>query len=102
MDKVTGAVEGYTLNSSAGNSAPVSGGRRHKMKKVSAKTIKKTLKRLGMKPKGRVVIKGGELEKEDEGMPPGTGSMGGRRRRHTKKTHRRKTRGLFGMRGLRY
>lgn len=101
MDKVTGAVEGYTLNSSAGNSAPVSGGRRHKMKKVSAKTIKKTLKRLGMKPKGRVVIKGGEID-------PATGRekedplVAGRRRRHTKKTHRRKTRGLFGMRGLRY
>jgi hypothetical protein len=99
MDKVAGAVEGYTLNSSAGNSAPV-GGRRHKMKKVSAKTIKKTLKRLGMKPKGRVVIKGGELEKEGE--TPAVPPMGGRRRRHTKKTHRRKTRGLFGMRGLRY
>jgi hypothetical protein len=92
-----GEVEAYTLNSSAGNSAPV-GGRRHKMKKVSAKTIKKTLKRLGMKPKGRVVIKGG-AEPEDAA---GTGTMAaGRRRRHTKKTHR-KTRGLFGMRGLRY
>lgn len=92
-----GEVEAYTLNSSAGNSAPV-GGRRHKMKKVSAKTIKKTLKRLGMKPKGRVVIKGGELEpKEGEGAM----AAGRRRRHHTKKTHR-KTRGLFGMRGLRY
>lgn len=98
----TGTVEPYTLNSSSGNSAPV-GGRRHSkkhMKKVSAKTIKKTLRRLGMKPKGRVVIKGGEID-------PVTGKekevgMGGRRhRRGTKKTHR-KTRGLFGMRGLRY
>jgi hypothetical protein len=96
MDKSGGQVEAYTLNSSAGNSAPV-GGRRHKLKKVSAKTIKKTLKRLGMKPKGRVVIRGGELEtKEGEGV-----GMGGRRRRHTKKTHRR-SRHLFGMRGLKY
>lgn len=90
-------VEGYTLNSSAGNSAPV-GGRRHHMKKVSAKTIKKTLKRLGMKPKGRVVIRGGV----DDDVPPPTPTEGGRRRRHTKKTHRRSRKSLFGMRGLRY
>jgi hypothetical protein len=95
-DKVGGTVEGYTLNSSAGNSAPV-GGRRH-MKKVSAKTIKRTLKRLGMKPKGRVVIKGGAEEGEEvEGT-----SMGGRRRRHTKKTRRHSRKSLFGLRGLKY
>lgn len=96
--KVGAGVEAYTLNSSAGNSAPV-GGRRH-MKKVSAKTIKRTLKRLGMKPKGRVVLKGGNGG-NGEG---GTGEEeGGRRRRrgHTKKTHRR-SRHLFGMRGLKY
>jgi hypothetical protein len=81
-----GAQEKFTPLSPA----PV-GGRRHKMKKVSAKTIKKTLKRLGMKPKGRVVIRGG-AEGDDETM----GSMNaGRRRKHTKKTHRRR-RGLFG------
>jgi len=98
MDKAGGSVEPYTLNSSAGNSAPV-GGRRHPkkhVKKVSAKTIKRTLRRLGLKPKGRVVIKGGELQ---EGTKEGEG-VGGRRRRHTKR--HRKTRGLFGMRGLRY
>jgi hypothetical protein len=92
-----GAVEGYTLNS--GNSAPVGGRRRH-MKKVSAKTIKRTLKRLGLKPKGRVVIKGGEIQEGKEGE--GQMGLGGRRRRHhTKKTHRR-SRHLFGMRGLKY
>ncbi len=90
-------VEGYTLNSSAGNSAPV-GGRRH-LKKVSAKTIKRTLKRLGMKPKGRVVIKGGEMEEPKEETAPVTA---GRRRGHTKKTQRRQKKSLFGMRGLRY
>ncbi len=95
----SGSVEGYTLNSSAGNSAPVGGRRHHKMKKVSAKTIKKTLKRLGMKPKGRVVIKGGGPEEGKEGE--GAMNMGGRRRRHTKKTHRRR-RSLFGLRGLKY
>lgn len=92
-----GNVEGYTLNSSAGNSAPV-GGRRH-LKKVSAKTIKRTLKRLGMKPKGRVVIKGGSKDPVTGEEIPDEG--GRRRRRHTKKTHRR-SRHLFGMRGLRY
>ncbi len=103
MDKAGGQVEAYTLNSSAGNSAPVGGRRHHKMKKVSAKTIKKTLKRLGMKPKGRVVIKGGgDDEDGGTGMGPGVG-LGGRRRRHTKKTHRRhKRRSLFGLRGLKY
>ena len=29
-------------------------------KRVSAKTIRRTLKRLGMRPKGRLVLKGGE------------------------------------------
>ena len=73
------------------------GGRRHRVKKVSAKTIKRTLKRLGMKPKGRVGLRGGE------GGPDGTGADpslmdAGRRRRHTKKTHRRRhRRSVFGL-----
>jgi hypothetical protein len=70
--------------------ASLTGGRRHKLKKVSAKTIKKTLKRLGMKPKGRVVIRGGtdpEMKDEEPVEPPAP--SGGRRRKHTKKTHRR-------------
>ena len=99
MDKSGGQVEAYVANSTAGNSAPV-GGRRHHMKKVSAKTIKKTLKRLGLKPKGRMVIRGGELDAK-EGEVKGTPMMPGGRRRHTKKTHRR-SKGLFGMRALRY
>ena len=97
-----GGVEGYTINSTDGNSAPVGGRRRHSkkhMKKVSAKTIKRTLKRLGLKPKGRVVIRGGGEEGEEGENGPIV--PGGRRRRHTKKTHRR-SRHLFGMRGLKY
>jgi hypothetical protein len=81
--------EGYAnptvLNGTAGNSAPV-GGRRHRKshRKVSAKTIRKTLKHLGLKPKGRVVLKaGGETEEK----------MGGRRRRTARKSGLRK---LFG------
>ena len=82
--------EGYAnptvLNGTAGNSAPV-GGRRHRKsaRKVSAKTIRKTLKHLGLKPKGRVVLKGGE---EKEQMV-----TGGRRRRTARKSGLRK---LFG------
>jgi hypothetical protein len=81
--------EGYAnptvLNGTAGNSAPV-GGRRHRKshRKVSAKTIRKTLKHLGLKPKGRVVLKAGGEEKEQ---------MGGRRRRTARKSGLRK---LFG------
>ena len=76
-------MEGYSnptvLNGSAGNSAPV-GGRRHKLRKVSAKTIRRTLKALRMKPKGRVVLKGGEAP-APEAAAPAAAAMGGRRRR---------------------
>ena len=69
------------------------GGRRH-MKKVSAKTIRRTLKKLGMKPKGRVVLKGGEDAMAADGAAPADDAMkAGRRRRHTKK-HSRKHRGF--------
>jgi hypothetical protein len=75
--------EGYAnptvLNGSAGNSAPV-GGRRHKLRKVSAKTIRRTLKKMGLKPKGRVVLKGGEAPAAPA-APAAAPEMGGRRRR---------------------
>lgn len=88
-----------TTGGSALSPASVSGGRRHRMKKVSAKTIKKTLKRLGMKPKGRVVIRGGnDPEMKEEGEMPVATATAGRRRKHTKKTHRRHRKSLFGMR----
>ena len=76
--------------------ASATGGRRH-AKKVSAKTIRRTLKRLGMKPKGRVVLKGGvdgpdaaATDSDDASAAP---AMGGRRHRKTKK-HSRKHRGF--------
>jgi hypothetical protein len=79
------------LNGSAGNSAPVAGGRRHKLKLVTRKQARKMLKKLGKKMRGGaptdpVVV---PEVKED-------GAMGGRRRRGTKKTHRRR-RSLFGL-----
>jgi hypothetical protein len=63
--------------------APV-GGRRHRKsaKKVSAKTIRKTLRRLGMRPKGRVVLKGGaEGEAAATEMKAEPTMTAGRRRR---------------------
>lgn len=93
-------MEGYSnptvLNGSAGNSAPVVGGRRRSLKKVSAKTIRRTLKKMGMKPKGRVVLRGGEGLETPES--PSSPAMGGKRR-----TRRRSVShpgGLMKMLGL--
>lgn len=90
-----GAPEAFVpLNGSAGNSAPVTGGRRHhKLKLVTRKQARKLLKKMGRKMRGgaptdAVVV---PEVKED-------GAMGGRRRRHgTKKTHRKSRRSLFGL-----
>jgi hypothetical protein len=81
--------EGYAnptvLNGTPGNSAPVSGGRRRSLKKVSAKKIRSTLRKLGMKPKGRVVLKGGE----DPAAPPAAPTPAGGKRRSASASHRR-------------
>lgn len=81
-------------------SAPV-GGRRH-MKKVSAKTIKRTLKKLGMKPKGRVVIKGGDMEEPAAAAPAAPAAPAAGRRHGGKKTKRsaskkRRASSIFGL-----
>ena len=90
-------MEGFTRGSdSTVNAAPV-GGRRHRhhksAKKVSARVIRSTLRRLHLRPKGRVVLKGGEGEAAAEEME------GGRRHRHKgsrRRTHRhRKFLGMF-------
>jgi hypothetical protein len=69
------------------------GGRRH-MKKVSAKTIKRTLRKLGMKPKGRVVLKGGNEGTDGAAPPPpppptDDAMKAGRRHRKTHKKSRK-------------
>lgn len=76
------------------------GGRRHGSKKlrlVKKKTVRRMLKKMGLKMRGGVetTTPEGETQKTEE-----TGKvMGGRRRKHTKKTHRRRsTRRLFGIR----
>lgn len=81
-------VEAYTPNGTAGNSAPV-GGRRKSARKVSAKTIRKTLKKLGLKPKGRVVLKGGDATTVGD-VPAPTGG----RRKSRRKSGLRKLLGL--------
>lgn len=94
MNAVPATTEKYTSLSPS----PLSGGRRRHLKKVSAKTIKRTLRRLGMKAKGRVVLKGGEGEMpEEEKSEPATAGRR-HRRRGTKKTHRRGRKSLFGLR----
>ena len=81
------------LNGSAGNSAPVTGGRRHKLKLVTRKQARKLLKKMGRKMRGGaptdpVVVP----DVKDE-------TVGGRRHRgKTGKTHRRsRRRSLFGL-----
>jgi hypothetical protein len=86
-------VEGYTVNGTAGNSSPLAGGRRRKSaRKVSAKTIRKTLRKLGLKPKGRVVLKGGLAV--DAAAVPSPAATGGRRRSQRRKSGLRKLLGL--------
>jgi len=97
-------MEGYAnptvLNGSAGNSAPVGGRRgRKSVRKVSAKMIRKTLKHLGMKPKGRVVLKGGDVPAVEAAAPAAAAPAGGRRhRKSARKSHRKSgLRKLFGL-----
>jgi hypothetical protein len=62
--------------------APVGGRRHHKSaKKVSAKTIRRTLRKLGMRPKGRVVLKGGAEGEAVADEAKATEMKAGRRRR---------------------
>lgn len=86
------------LNGSAGNSAPVSGGRRHSkkhLKLVTRKQARKMLKKMGHKMRGGADDAPGavvEVAKEEA-------TTAGRRRRSAKKTQRRgrSRRSLFGL-----
>jgi hypothetical protein len=86
------------LNGSAGNSAPVTGGKR-KLKLVTRKQARKLLKKMGKKMRGGqpgdlVAATGGKIDPVT-GVDDGMGE-GGRRRR-TGKTRRGKRRSLFGL-----
>ena len=74
-------------------SAPVGGRRRTSVRKVSAKTIRKTLRHLGLKPKGRVVLKGGDVPAAAEVAAPAA-PTGGRRRKSARKSGLRR---MFGL-----
>ena len=82
--------------------APVGGRRRsrhHKSaKKVSARTIRKTLRRLGMRPKGRVVLRGGaEGEAAAVASEPKPEMKAGRRGKKTAKLSMSMPRGLKSL-----
>jgi hypothetical protein len=99
----------------AGGSLPLSpavvGGRRRSHKKlrmVKKKTVRKMLKKLGLKMRGGAPavaeVKPDTLAADTAATGVVTGgaadvaAVAGRRRRHTKKTHRRsRRRSLFGM-----
>lgn len=71
------------------------GGRR--LKKVSAKTIRRTLRKAGIKPKGRMVLKGGAaLSPAAVGGESSPAPAGGRRHRGTRRHKSRSRRSLFG------
>lgn len=72
------------------------GGRRH-MKKVSAKTIRRTLKKLGMKPKGRVVLKGGEEPMEEPAAAPAPAATAGKRKTKKGKRSASRRKSIFGL-----
>jgi hypothetical protein len=96
--------------------APVGGRRHHKLKLVKKKTVRKMLRKLGMKMRGgagpeaapvavpapmaeaAAKMGGAEMAEEIEAAPEVTAGRR-RRRAHTKKTHRRsRGRSLFGVR----
>lgn len=85
------------LNGSAGNSAPVTGGKRHKLKLVTRKQARKLLKKMGKKMRGGEADAPAAVVVDDKKGSDGAAAMGGRRRRHTKKTHRKSKRSLFGL-----
>lgn len=110
------AVEGYTLNSTAGNSAPVGGRRRTKATRRKLRLLKKQIKKLGgAAEEVKDAIGGAEeaVEKTEEAVsdmaaPTGArrGGMaaptGARRRRGTKKATRRSRKHRRSLFGLKY
>jgi len=103
-------MEGYanagTLNGSAGNSAPVGGRRRShkKLRLVKKRTVKRMLKKMGLKLRGGADAAAGPVEvkpetlaadKDATGVAAETG-MGGRRRRRTGRNGK-KSRKVFGL-----
>jgi hypothetical protein len=92
--------EGFTLSSGTAATALPLGGRRRSHKKlrvVKKKTVRRMLKKMGLKMRGGVA---GEVTADkvvDDKAATGAVVPTGGRRRHTKKTHRRHRRSLFGL-----
>ena len=90
----TPAPEAFVpVNGSAGNSAPVSGGKRHKLKMVTKKQARKILKKLGKKMRGGAPT---DPVPVPEVVEKAAETDGGRRRRGKTRRHR-KSRSIFGM-----
>ena len=91
--------------SPAGGAIPLSpaaagGSRKAKsvsVKRVSAKTIRRALKRLGMKPKGPVILKGGVDPAPEVAVgSPGAVQGGSRKTKKAARRRRGRGRGMFG------
>jgi hypothetical protein len=91
---MSAAVEPFVpLNGSAGNSAPITGGKRRKLKLVTRKQARKMLKKLGHKMRGGQATDPVPVPEDMKKAADTT--MGGRR--HRTKKHTRRGRSLFGM-----
>ena len=94
------APEPFVVNSTAGNSAPFGGRRRHhKLKLVTKKVARKHLKKMGMKIRGGAASDPVAVPEEmaPAGAPDAKPAAGGRRHRGTKKHTKRHRRSLFGL-----
>jgi len=100
-------MEGYSnagpLNGTAANAAPVAastGGRRRASKKlrlVKKRTVRKMLKKMGLKMRGGDGATGSTDEAEAPGTGVSAGEEGGRRRRKSGRKSRRGSRKYFGV-----
>ena len=96
---MSGTPEPFTVSAgTAVAAAPLNGGRHRrslkKLRLVKKKTVRRMLARAGLKMRGGDVATTSSIEGAASGAMP---LVGARRRRHTKKTHRRSKRSLFGL-----
>jgi len=85
-------MEGFIpLNGSGGNSAPVVGGRRRKLKLVTKKQARKMLKKLGKK------LKGGADEPVVVAADAAPAKMGGKRTRKRSASRKASLGKMFGL-----
>lgn len=96
-------MEGYAnptvLNGTPGNSAPVVGGRRHKLKLVTKKAARKALKKLGMKLRGGAPTDAVVADAKTD-LPAAVPSAGGARKTKKRSASRRsasRRSSIFGL-----